>query len=86
MMSLTWAARTWCRLLVVLAVVGGGEGFAVFFVRVGCPRMVGWEVRGCGWWSRLPPFFVGLGGVGLVCLLCCGPALLRYPTHAGILR
>lgn len=41
---------------------------------------------GCGWWSRLFPFFVGLGGVGLVCLLCCGPALLRYPTHTGILR
>lgn len=49
---------------------------------------LGSGVGGEGLWVviTVAPFFVGLGGVGLVCLLCCGPALLRYPTHAGILR
>ena len=49
---------------------------------------VGGDLGGEGLWVvvTVVPFFVGLGGVGLVCLLCCGPALLRYPTHTGILR
>ena len=38
MMSLTWAARTWCRLLVVLAVVGG--------VRASPSSLSAWGVLG----------------------------------------
>ena len=60
----------------------------VAHVLVGGLDAVGGDLGGEGLWVvvTVVPFFVGLGGVGLVCLLCCGPALLRYPTHTGILR
>lgn len=71
---LLWVQEVAHVLVGGLDAVGGDLGSGV-----GGEGVVGGD-HGC------PPFFVGLGGVGLVCLLCCGPALLRYPTHAGILR
>ena len=50
MMSLTWAARTWCRLLVVLAVVGGVRASLSSLLRgVSSERgLVIWTRGGCG--------------------------------------
>lgn len=64
------------------------EGLLLWVQEVAHVLVGGLDAVGGAWVVAMVahPSFVGLGGVGLVCLLCCGPALLRYPTHAGILR